>query len=162
MQICLMFYVGLKVTVLRVHVLCVYVCMYVCAYILFYDVLVHSFGKRKGMYLFSKFHIDCRANWASYAVSTGNTIGVKLLEAWNWPFPSNAESKNGWSYTSTSPYAVRTWTGTNANVNCWSRTCCWLRNGVKTHCGFVNILSVCIANCCLSWWLWLLCVTYAN
>ena len=42
MQICFMFYVGLKVTVLRVHVLCVcvyacaYVCVYMCVYVCVY------------------------------------------------------------------------------------------------------------------------------
>jgi len=33
MQICLMFYVGLKVTVLRVHVLCVCLCPHVRTYV---------------------------------------------------------------------------------------------------------------------------------
>jgi len=33
---------------------------------------------------------------------------------------------------------------------------------VSKHTGFVNNLLVCIANCCLPWWLWLLCVVYTN
>jgi hypothetical protein len=37
------------------------------------------------------------------------TPEVKKGGAWSWPFNSNTEDKNMWSYTSTPPYVFIAW-----------------------------------------------------